>query len=105
MEVATGVAEVVLMVKVEVAGDPPGVTGLETNAQVAPVGRLNESQPRVTALLNPCSPVTEIVYEAGLPWTTVRVVGLAPTLKSGGVNLKATLCMIHALLAEMGAVA
>ena len=71
LEVAAGVPAVVLIVKVEVAGDPPGVTGFGTNPQVAPVGKVKESQPRVTALLKPFEPVTVMVYVAGLPWTTV----------------------------------
>ena len=61
MEVPAGVLAAVLIVRVEVAAVAPGVTGVGAKAQVAPMGRVKESQPSVTALLKPLRAATETV--------------------------------------------
>ena len=61
LEVATGVAVVVVMVRADVAGDAPGVTAGGTKAQLAPVGRLTPLHDNVTALLKPLRAVTVAV--------------------------------------------
>ena len=61
LEVPAGVAEVVLIVRAESTATDPGVTGVGTKAQLAPVDRLTESQVRSTALLKPLSAVSETV--------------------------------------------
>jgi len=101
LDVPTGVAEVVLMVRAESTADAPGVTGVGTKAQVAPVGKVKGSQVSATALLKPLRAATVTVYEAGLPAATVRVAGSALTVKSGGgggASLKATDCMTQSPL-------
>jgi hypothetical protein len=60
VEVPPGVAVVVEMVSVEVAGDAPGVTEAGANAQLPPVGRPTEHD-SATAALKPFSALTEMV--------------------------------------------
>jgi len=60
VSVPPGVAVVVEMVSVEVAGDAPGVTEVGANVQLAPVGRPAEHD-SATAALKPFSALTEMV--------------------------------------------
>ena len=53
LEVPTGVAAEVVMVRADVAAIAPGVTELGTKAQLAPAGRLALSHVSATALLKP----------------------------------------------------
>ena len=98
-EVPTGVAAEVVMVRADVAAEAPGVTVFGTKTQVAPVGRVTESQVSTTALLKPFTAATVTVYAAGLPAITVRLAGAALKVKSGtgaGAALKAAAWMTHA---------
>jgi len=61
LEVPTGVAAEVLILRAEVTAAAPGVTELGTKAQLAPVGKLTAAQVSATALLKPFTGVTEIV--------------------------------------------
>ena len=61
LEVPTGVAAEVLILRAEVTAAAPGVTELGTKAQLAPVGRVTEPQVSATALLKPFTAVTETV--------------------------------------------
>ena len=84
----------------EETGVPLGVTDGGTNAQLAPVGRPAEHV-RVTTPVKPFSPLTEMVYVAGLPAATEAVPG-GDTLteKSGiGASKNATACITQAVLA------
>lgn len=81
--VLAGVAEVVVMVRADVTGDPPGVTDAGLKLHAAPVGRLFE-QVRATALVKPFDGVTVTVEVAELP--AVIEAGdsaVAPTVKLG----------------------
>jgi hypothetical protein len=60
LEVPTGVVAEVETVRAEVTGAAPGITEGGTKEQFASVGRPT-GQVSVTALLNPFSPLTEIV--------------------------------------------
>ena len=60
VEVPPGVAVVVEMVSMEVAGAPPGVTEVGANVQLAPVGRPAEHD-SATAALKPFSALTDMV--------------------------------------------
>jgi len=60
-EVPTGVAADVVMVRVDVAADAPAVTEFGAKMQLAPVGRVTESQVSATALLKPFTAVTVMV--------------------------------------------
>jgi hypothetical protein len=61
VEVPTGVAAAVLMVRVDVAAATPGVTEFGTKTQVAPVGIATEPQVSATALLKPFTAATVTV--------------------------------------------
>ena len=76
LEVATGVAVVVVMVRVDV----PEVTDGGANAQVAPAGR--PEQARVTVPLNPLVAAT-VMVEVPLCPGARTLIGVPPTEKSG----------------------
>ena len=77
LEVATGVAVVVEMVRVDV---PAEVTDAGANAQVAPAGR--PEQARVTVPLNPLVAATVMVEVPVCPGART-LIGVPPTEKSG----------------------
>jgi hypothetical protein len=78
LEVATGVAAVVVIVSVDV----PDVTELGVNAQLAPVGRLDATHVRSTAPLNPFVGDTVMVEVPDCPGAET-LIGVPPTEKSG----------------------
>jgi hypothetical protein len=78
LEVAIGVAEVVVMVRVDV----PDVSEDGANAQFAPVGRLAVTQVRATVRVNPFVGETVMVDVPDCPGPTT-LIGEPPTEKSG----------------------
>jgi len=93
VEVATGVAAVVAIVRTEFTAVAPSVTVGGAKAQLVPSGR--PEQVSVTGLLKPLIALTETVYVAGLPATTVALGGVALMPKSRTVPAcrNATACM------------
>ena len=86
------VPEAALMVSVLVAGLEFGETEAGLKVQLAPDGR--PEQARVTALLNPFNPVTEMPSFTELPVLTEALLGEALMLKSpGALALNVAICM------------
>jgi hypothetical protein len=81
-EVPMGVAAEVLIVRVDEAGDDPGVTEPGTKAQLASAGRLAAAHVSVTALLKPWVAVTVTVDVPDCPPTTRALAGATLRLKS-----------------------
>jgi hypothetical protein len=94
VEVATGVASEVLIVKVDVDGVPPGVNSDGTRLHLAPRG--NPTHVRETGLLKPLIALTETEKVAEPPAATVALVGGATLILKSCTTpacLKATDCM------------
>jgi hypothetical protein len=107
LEVPAGVVAEVAIVRVEVTGAEPGVTDGGAKEQLAPDGR-PAGQVNATALLNPFTPLTEMVYDAEVPGVTEAVLGGDTlTAKSGATPAcrNATACMTQAAFAFCVAVA
>jgi hypothetical protein len=89
VDVPPGVAAVVEMVRVEVAGAEPGVTDGGLNEHVAPFGRPAEHDSE-TALLKPFSALTEMVEVADPPAETVAGESAVAVIAKSGVVLACT---------------
>lgn len=81
------------MVRVDVAADAPGVTGVGTKAQVAPAGRPSASQVRAVALLKPFTAVTVTVDVLDEPAGTEAGVVAAMVKSGAGLTVKSTVVL------------
>jgi hypothetical protein len=72
-----------------VEGPDPPATGFGLNDAVAPVGS-PEDTVSATPLVKPLRDPIVTPYVVPLPWITVRLLGLASTVKSGVVTVSVT---------------
>ena len=85
-----GVDDPILTFKVV---DPVPVMKFGVNVAMAPVGR--PLTLKLTVLINPVPAVTVAVYDVALPGNTVRVVGVAVSVKSGTSTVRVTGALVR----------